>query len=156
MLGRFVQVYCDDILIFSKTRAEHLAHVRMVLETLRHHQLYAKASKCNFGRSSVGFLGHVISEHGVAVDPRKVAAVAEWAPPTSCTEVRRFVGLAQVRLALLCVGRPPDGPMQSPRYLPLGFLGGADSAELRSPQGGADLGPGSPCVGPGALAHRRI
>ena len=94
MLGRFVQVYCDDILIFSKTREEHLAHVRMVLETLRHHKLYAKASKCQFGRSSVGFLGHVISERGVAVDPRKVAAVAEWAPPASCTDVRRFVGLA--------------------------------------------------------------
>jgi hypothetical protein len=94
MLGRFVQVYCDDILIFSKTRAEHLEHVRMVLETLRRHKLYAKASKCQFGRSSVGFLGHVISELGVAVDPRKVAAVAEWAQPTSCTEVRRFVGLA--------------------------------------------------------------
>jgi Reverse transcriptase (RNA-dependent DNA polymerase) len=56
MLGRFVQVYCDDILIFSKTREEHLAHVRMVLETLRHHKLYAKATKCQFGRSSVGFL----------------------------------------------------------------------------------------------------
>ena len=69
-------------------------HVRMVLETLRHHKLYAKASKCQFGRSSVGFLGHVISEHGVAVDPRKVAAVAEWSTPTSCTDVRRFVGLA--------------------------------------------------------------
>ena len=69
-------------------------HVRMVLETLRHHKLYAKASKCQFGRSSVGFLGHVISERGVAVDPRKVAAVAEWATPTSCTDVRRFVGLA--------------------------------------------------------------
>ena len=94
MLGRFVQVYCDDILIFSKTREEHLVHVRMVLETLRHHKLYAKASKCQFGRSSVGFLGHVISERGVAVDPRKVAAVAEWATPTSCTGVRRFVGLA--------------------------------------------------------------
>jgi hypothetical protein len=94
MLGRFVEVYCDDILIFSKTREEHLVHVRMVLETLRHHQLYAKASKCQFGRSSVGFLGHVISEHGVAVDPRKVAAVAEWATPQSCTDVRRFVGLA--------------------------------------------------------------
>jgi hypothetical protein len=94
MLGRFVQVYCDDILIFSKTREEHLVHVRMVLETLRHHQLYAKASKCQFGRSSVGFLGHVISERGVAVDPRKVAAVAEWAAPTSCTDVRRFIGLA--------------------------------------------------------------
>ena len=94
LIGRFVQVYCDDILIFSKTREEHLVHVRMVLETLRHHKLYAKASKCQFGRSSVGFLGHVISEHGVAVDPRKVAAVAEWATPTSCTDVRRFVGLA--------------------------------------------------------------
>ena len=73
MLGRFVQVYCDDIMIFSKTREEHLAHVRMVLETLRHLKLYAKASKCQFGRSSVGFLGHVISERGVAVDPSKVA-----------------------------------------------------------------------------------
>ena len=98
MLGRFVQVYTDDILIFSKTRKEHLVHVRMVLQTLRHHKLYAKASKCQFGRSSVTFLatflGHVISERGVAVDPRKVAAVAEWATPTSCTDVRCFVGLA--------------------------------------------------------------
>jgi hypothetical protein len=94
MLGRFVQVYCDDILIFSKTREEHIVHVRMVLETLRHHQLFAKASKCHLIRSSVGFLGHVISERGVAVDPRKVAAVAEWATPASCTDVRRFVGLA--------------------------------------------------------------
>ena len=59
----------------------------MVLETLRHHKLYAKASKCHFGRAAVGFLGHVISEHGVAVDPRKVAAVANWASPTSCTKI---------------------------------------------------------------------
>ena len=55
---------------------------------------YAKASKSHFGRAAVGFLGHVISEHGVAVDPRKVAAVANWATPTLCTEVCRFVGLA--------------------------------------------------------------
>ena len=75
------------ILIFSKTREEHLAHVQMVLETLLHH-------KCQFGLSSVGFLGHVISEHGVAVDPGKVSAVAEWATPTCCTDMRRFVGLA--------------------------------------------------------------
>jgi hypothetical protein len=90
----FVQVYCDNILNFSKTREEHLVHVRMVLETLLHHKLYAKASKCQFSCASVGFLGHFISEHGVAVDPRKVAAVAEWAMPTSCTDVCRFVGLA--------------------------------------------------------------
>ncbi len=97
MLGRFVQVYCDDLVIFSKTREEHLKHVRMVVETLRHHKLYAKASKCHFGRSSVGFLGHVISEQCVAVDPRKVTAVAKWATPASCTDVRRFVGPANYR-----------------------------------------------------------
>ena len=81
MLGRFVQVYCHDMLIFSKTREEHLVHVRAVLESLRRHKLYAKASKCRFGRSPVGFLGHVVSERGVADDPRKVPAVAERATP---------------------------------------------------------------------------
>ena len=61
-VGPFVKVYCDDILIFFKTREEPLAHVHMVLETLRHHTLYAKASKRQFCRSSLGFLGHVISD----------------------------------------------------------------------------------------------
>jgi hypothetical protein len=97
MLGRFFQVtvYCDDILIFSKTREEHLVHVRMVLETLqRHRQLFAKASKCQFIRSSVGFLGHVISERGVAVDPRKVAPGCRGvghADVMHCTDVRRII-----------------------------------------------------------------
>ncbi len=70
-LGRFVQVYCDDIFIFTKTREEHLAHVRMALETLLHHKLYVKASKCLFGLSSraVGFLGHGIAECGVVSTP---------------------------------------------------------------------------------------
>ena len=94
MLGHCVQVYMDDILIFSKLLEDHRRHVRMVLATLRHHKLYAKASKCEFGRSSVGFLGHVISERGVAVDPRKVDAIRDWAAPASCSDVRRFVGLA--------------------------------------------------------------
>ena len=113
-------MYCDDILIFSKTREEHLVHVRMVLEALRHHKLYAKASKCHFGRSSVSFLGHVISERGVAVDPRNVAAVAEWATPTSCTVVRRFVGLANyygkfVLRSLPPLSRPSAAPGLSSR-----------------------------------------
>ena len=94
MLGQFVQVYMDDILIFSRTREEQRHHVRMVLETLSHHQLYAKASKCEFGRSSVGFLGHIISARGVAVDPRKIGAIRAWARPVSCTDVRCFVGLS--------------------------------------------------------------
>jgi hypothetical protein len=83
IIGRFVQVLCDDILIFSKTREEHLVHLLMVLKTLLHHQLsvFAKASKCQFGRSTVGFPGHVISDCAVAVDLQKVAAVAEWAQP---------------------------------------------------------------------------
>ena len=103
MLGRFVQVYMDDILIFSKTKAEHLVHVRMVLETLRNYQLFAKASKCQFGRSSVGFLGHVISERGVGVDPAKVEAIREWARPSTCTDVRRFMGLANYyRRSVVC------------------------------------------------------
>jgi hypothetical protein len=63
MLCLFEQVYCDDILIFSKTREENLVQVRMVLETLQHHKHYAKASKCQFDCASVCFLGHVISEN---------------------------------------------------------------------------------------------
>ena len=73
----------DDILIFSRTKEEHLVHVRMVLETLRHHQLFAKASKCQFGRLEVAFLGHVISAQGVAMDPRTVSAIANWVQPAS-------------------------------------------------------------------------
>jgi hypothetical protein len=93
-------------------------HVWMVLETLRHHQLLKKASKCQCIRSAVGFLGQVISERGVAVDPRKVAAVAEWATPTSCTDVRRFVSLANyyskfvLRFSTLAA---PLMPLCSPR-----------------------------------------
>ena len=94
MLYQLVQVYMDDILIFSRTREEHRRHVRMVLETLRHHQLYAKASKCEFGRSSVSCLGHIISARVVAVDPCKIEAIRAWARPVSCTDVRRFVGLS--------------------------------------------------------------
>ncbi len=75
----------------------------MVLETLQYHKLYTKASKCRFGSSSVGSLGHVTSEPGVAVDPRKVAAVAEWTTQQSCTNVRRFVGLAKTTASLCCV-----------------------------------------------------
>ena len=94
MLGQFVQVYMDDILIFYRTKTDHRIHVRMVLETPRLHRLYAKASKCQFGRSSVAFLGHVISARGVAMDPRKLSAISTWARPTSCSDVRRFIGLA--------------------------------------------------------------
>ena len=103
--------------IFSKTREENLAHVRMrlVLETLRHHRRYAKASKCQFGRSSEGFLDHVISERGVAVEPRKVAALAEWVPPASCTDVRRFANYYRKFVRRFSKIAAPMATLRSPR-----------------------------------------
>ena len=76
-LDKFVVVFIDDILVFSKNKQEHEVHLRLVLEKLREHQLYAKFSKCEFWLDEVAFLGHVISGNGVAVDPSKVAAVTE-------------------------------------------------------------------------------
>ena len=80
-LDKFVVVFIDDILVFSKTEAEHEKHLRLVLQKLREHQLYAKLSKCKFWLKEVSFLGHVISNGGVAVDPKKVSDVSSWNPP---------------------------------------------------------------------------
>ena len=82
-LRKFVLVFFDDILIYSTSRAEHLHHVCLVLDTLRQHQLFLKRSKCSFGQPSVAYLGHVISEHGVAMDRGKVEAVLAWPQPRS-------------------------------------------------------------------------
>nr|AAP73852.1 putative gag-pol polyprotein [Oryza sativa Japonica Group] len=93
-LDKFVVVFIDDILIYSKDEEEHAEHLRLVLEKLRKHKLYAKFSKCEFWLKEVAFLGHVISAGGVAVDPAKVEAVTEWKAPKSVTEIRSFLGLA--------------------------------------------------------------
>ena len=93
-LGRCALVYMDDCLVHSPTLEQHLLDVAEVLEIFRRRQLYAKSSKCEFGRQELGFLGHRLSQAGVAVDPRKVQSIVEWATPTSCSEVRRFTGLA--------------------------------------------------------------
>ena len=93
-LDRFVLVYLDDILIFSKTAEEHERHVRTVLELLRKHKLYAKMKKCEFGRTGVEFLGHVVSSEGIATDPHKIDAVKAWPVPKTLTDVRSFLGLA--------------------------------------------------------------
>jgi hypothetical protein len=86
-LDKFVEVFIDDILIFSKTEEEHEKHLRMVLEKFRSNQLYAKFSKCEFWLTEVAFLGHVISTGGISVDPSKVNDVLNLMPPTNASEI---------------------------------------------------------------------
>ncbi|PNX87148.1 retrotransposon-related protein, partial [Trifolium pratense] len=93
-LDKFVVVFIDDILIYSKSREEHDEHLRLVLQVLREKQLYANLGKCEFWLEEVKFLGHVISKEGIAVDPSKVEAVVAWERPNTATEIRSFVGLA--------------------------------------------------------------
>nr|AAV31274.1 putative polyprotein [Oryza sativa Japonica Group]AAV31378.1 putative polyprotein [Oryza sativa Japonica Group] len=93
-LDKFVVVFIDDILIYSRTKEEHEEHLRLALEKLREHQLYAKFSKCEFWLSEVKFLGHVISAGGVAVDPSNVESVTNWKQPKTVSEIRSFLGLA--------------------------------------------------------------
>ena len=91
----FMCVYIDDLLIFSKTREEHLAHLRRVFERLTEAKLYVKLPKCEFMRSEVKFLGHVVSAKGVKPDPAKVQVIEEWKTPGSVSEVQSFLGLGQ-------------------------------------------------------------
>ncbi|KAL0534123.1 hypothetical protein IC582_028404 [Cucumis melo] len=93
-LDTFVILFIDDILIYSKTEAEHEKHLRMVLQTLRDNKLYEKFSKCEFWLKQVSFLGHVVSKAGVSVDPVKIEAVTGWTRPSTVSEVRSFLGLA--------------------------------------------------------------
>ena len=86
-LDKFVVVFIDDILIYSETTEEHEEHLRVVLSRLREHKLYAKFSKCEFWLKKVPFLGHVLSEDGISVDPSKVQEVMDWKAPTSVHEV---------------------------------------------------------------------
>jgi hypothetical protein len=91
-LDKFVVVFIDDILIFSKMEEEHEKHLRMVLEKLRSNQLYAKFSKCEFWLPEVTFLGHVMSAGGVSVDPSKVKDVLNWMPLPDASEIWSFLG----------------------------------------------------------------
>ena len=93
-LDKFVVVYLDDILVFSKNEEEHAEHLRLVLEKLREHQLYAKFSKCEFWLPEVTYLGHVISKDGIAVNPERVQAILDWTPPKNVKQVQSFLSLA--------------------------------------------------------------
>ena len=89
-LDKFVVVFIDDILVYSKNEEEHKEHLRLVLGKVREHQLYAKFSKCEFWLKEVGFLRHVISGEGIAVDPAEVETVTKWEAPTTVGEIRSF------------------------------------------------------------------
>jgi hypothetical protein len=93
-LDKFVVVFIDDIFIYSKNEEDHAQHLRIVLQRLRDHHLYAKFSKCEFWLDSVKFLGHTISSEGISIDPTKVQEVMEWNSPTSVHQIRSFLSLA--------------------------------------------------------------
>ena len=93
-LDQFVVVFVDDILIYSETEEDHEDHLRVVLQTLRDHQLYFKFITCEFWLAEVRFLGHVVSASGVLVDPEKVEVVMSWERPNSVFEIRSFLGFA--------------------------------------------------------------
>jgi hypothetical protein len=84
-LDKFVIVVLDDILVYSKLEEDHENHLRMVLQVLREHQLYAKLRKCSFYQKKIHYLGHIISKDGIAVDPEKIGAIREWSAPKNVT-----------------------------------------------------------------------
>jgi hypothetical protein len=93
-LDKFVVVFIDDILVYSKNKEEHTGHLYVVLQRLREHRLYAKLSKCDFLLKEIKFLGHTISQAGIVVDPDKVQEVMNWKPPTTVCQIQSFLGLA--------------------------------------------------------------
>jgi hypothetical protein len=84
-LDKFIVVFFDDILVYSKNEEEHEQHLHIILQRLRDHQLYVKFSKCAFWLKEVSFLGHVISTEGITVHPSKVQEVLDWRSPRSVT-----------------------------------------------------------------------
>jgi hypothetical protein len=93
-LDKFVVVFIDDILVYSQNDQEHEEDLRKVLQKLRHCQLYAKLSKCEFWISEVLFLGHIINQEGLAVDSKKVAAILDWKAPKYVQGIKSFIGMA--------------------------------------------------------------
>jgi hypothetical protein len=94
-LDRFVMVFIDDIFNYSKRDSDHEEHLILVPQKLRDNQLYTKYSKCEFWIDEGSFLGHIISNGGISMDPAKVKEIVVWSIPTTVTEIRSFLGLAE-------------------------------------------------------------
>ncbi|GKE10195.1 putative reverse transcriptase domain-containing protein [Tanacetum coccineum] len=92
-LDRFMIVFIDDILIYSKSIKEHEGHLKLILKLLKEEELYAKFSKCEFWLSKVQFLGHMIDSEGIHVDPAKIESIKDWASPKTPIEIHQFLGL---------------------------------------------------------------
>ncbi|GKC26074.1 putative reverse transcriptase domain-containing protein [Tanacetum coccineum] len=93
-LDKFVIIFIDDILIYSKSKEDHAEHLKLILELLKKEELYAKFSKCDFYLLRVQFLGHVIDSEGIHVDPAKIKSIKDWTSPKTVTEICQFLGLA--------------------------------------------------------------
>ena len=93
-LDQFVVVFIDDILVYSKNKEELEKHLRVILQTLKEHQLFSKLKKCEFWLYKISFLGHVVSKDGILVDLSKVEAALSWKRPTTLFEVRSILGMA--------------------------------------------------------------
>jgi hypothetical protein len=89
-MRKFVLVFMDDILIYSKSLQEHVEHPNQVLSILKEHQLFLKFKKCVFPQNQIEYFGHIISDHGVAIDSTKISAMQQWPVPHSFTELRGF------------------------------------------------------------------
>jgi hypothetical protein len=94
-LDKFVIVFIDDILVYSRSEEEHEDHLRLALQKLREHRFYTKLNKCEFWMNQIAFLGHVISKGGISVDLSKVQDVLSWNVSTSVGDIRSFLGLAR-------------------------------------------------------------
>ena len=92
-LDKFVVVFIDEILIYSKSKEEHEEHLKIVLQELQKPHLYAKFSKCDFFKDKIQYLGHVVTKEGISVDPEKIKSIEEWPVPKDVTDVRSFIGI---------------------------------------------------------------
>jgi hypothetical protein len=94
-LDKFVVVFIDDILVYSKTEEEHDEHLRIVLQKLRKHKLYTKFDKCDFYKKEIQYLRHVISSEGIVVDPEKIKSIMEWPVPKDVVDIQSFMGITR-------------------------------------------------------------
>jgi len=92
-LRKFVLVFCDDILIYSRSWKDHMQHVKIVLDTLQAYSIFLKGEKCQFGQTQIKYLGHLIGVEGVSVDPQKVVAMMDWPKPKTPRSIRGYLGL---------------------------------------------------------------